>query len=74
MEMACSSIHALLTKDDRAFLLSFKNAEPYWSLVPLDALQTMPAVQWKLANIRKLKLNAKKHAKQLEALRKVLSA
>jgi predicted nucleotidyltransferase component of viral defense system len=67
-------IHARLTADDRAFLLSFKSGEPDWDLVPIEALQTMPAVQWKLSNVRQLKQNAPKHAEQLDALRKALSA
>ena len=73
-ERLVQEIHARLTADDRAFLLSFKSGEPDWDLVPIEALQTMPAVQWKLSNVRQLKQNAPKHAEQLDALRKALSA
>jgi hypothetical protein len=62
------------TDADRAFLIGFKKAEPDWSLIPLENLSRMPAVQWKLANIRKLlKQNPKKHVEQLEALEKRLN-
>lgn len=62
-----------LTEDDRALLLSMKRGEPDWSLFPIEGLQKLPAVQWKLANVLTLKKNAKKHAKQLRALEAVLS-
>lgn len=73
-EQLVEQIHARLTDDDRAFLISFKEGQPDWSLFPVATLQNMPAVQWKLANIQKLKKNRTKHAAQLDALRKSLSA
>lgn len=55
--------------NDRAFLLSFKQAKPDWSLFPLENLSRMPAVRWKLLNIQKLiKQNPEKHAEQFKAL------
>lgn len=58
------------TDSDREFLLSFKRGEPDWSLFPLENLQLMPAVQWKLLNIQKLKAqNPEKHLEQLIALK-----
>lgn len=62
-----------LTDEDRNLLLSFKRGEPTWSLFPVAALQQLPAVQWKLANIQRLKKNARKHAEQLQALEVALS-
>ncbi len=73
-ERLVQEIHARLTADERAFLLSFKSGEPDWDLVPIKVLQTMPAVQWKLSHIRQLKQNAPKHMEHLDALRKALSA
>lgn len=62
-----------LTEDHRRFLVSFKEGEPDWKLFPVPALNAMPAIQWKLANIRKLRdHNAAKHAKQLLALKEAL--
>ena len=73
-ERLVREVHTCLTTDDRAFLLSLKNGEPDWTLFPLTSIQTMPAVQWKLTNIRNLKShNAAKHAEQLRALEKALS-
>lgn len=66
-------VHSHLSDDDRALLLSFKRGEPDWSLFPVSHLKDIPAVQWKLANIRKLKEGSpKKHAQQLAALERVL--
>ncbi len=44
-----------LSPDERAFLLSIKAAEPRWELMDLPGIETLPAVQWKLANIEKMK-------------------
>jgi len=73
-ERLIGEIHKGLTDDHRAFLISFKEGEPDWKLFPLPALNAMPAIQWKLENIRKLRdQNAAKHAKQLLALNEALS-
>lgn len=59
-----------LTADDKALMLSFKAGEPDWKLSGLADLEHMPAVQFKLANIRKLKTtNPAKHAAAYETLR-----
>lgn len=72
-ERLVQEIHARLTDNDRDFLLSFKKADPGWSLFPLAALQDMPAVKWKLFHIQKLKKeNPSKHAEQLKALEEKL--
>lgn len=44
-----------LTSDHRKFLLSLVRAEPEWDLMPFAHLQRLPALQWKLFNLRKLK-------------------
>lgn len=58
----------------RALLLSFKRGAPDWNWFPVGALQSLPAVRWKLANLQKLaRDNARKHAEQLKALETALS-
>ena len=44
-----------LTASHRNFLLSLVRAEPAWELMPFAHLEDLPAVQWKLLNLRKLK-------------------
>src|SRR5690554_6469247 len=60
----------LFTDDDARFLLSFKKGEPDWSLFPVQGVDQLAAVMWKLANIRKM--GAEKHGQALEALDEVL--
>jgi DNA-binding transcriptional MocR family regulator len=73
-EKLVAEIHSQLSRDERAFLMSFKQGQPDWSLFPLPNLQDMPAVKWKLSNIRQLRQkNPAKHAAQLDALRQALS-
>ncbi len=45
----------MLTQAHRDFLLSLVRAEPAWELMPFSHLQQLPAIQWKLLNLRKLK-------------------
>lgn len=69
------AIRSALTAEDKFFLLSFKAGEPDWSLFDIPDLSRLPAVQWKLANIRKFKTsNADKHAALLAALTERLNA
>ncbi len=44
-----------LSESHRHFLLSLVSAEPAWELMPFAHLQHLPALQWKLLNLRKLK-------------------
>jgi hypothetical protein len=59
-----------LDEDERAFLLSMKSGEPAWDILGIEGLARMPALQWKLINIRKM--NHAQRAEALERLRRVL--
>lgn len=63
-----------LSNTDREFLHSFKDGEPAWSLErEYELMKKLPAVQWKLLNIKKLKdLNPAKHKEMLGALEQKL--
>jgi hypothetical protein len=62
-----------LTDEDKRFFLSFENGEPDWELFPIPVLKDLPAVQWKLININKLKEgNPAKHEQMIEKLIGVL--
>lgn len=71
-ERLVKDIPSLLHDNDRKLLLSVKKGAPDWGLFPIAGLDRMPAVQWKLENINKLKKNIKKHAEQLKELEAVL--
>lgn len=58
-----------LTSRHRDFLLSLVRAEPDWALMPFAHLQHLPALQWKLLNLRKLKSrDARRFAAQHDEL------
>ncbi|HQG13806.1 MAG: hypothetical protein BWY40_01228 [bacterium ADurb.Bin270] len=59
-----------LTDDERRFLISVKNGEPEWDLMDIDGIEKLPAIQWKIQNVRRMQ--AEKKAKELEKLRRVL--
>lgn len=59
-----------LDESDRRFLLSIKQGEPDWSLLPFAGLDQWPAIQWKLYNIRQM--NPRSHRKAVGRLRDVL--
>lgn len=52
----------------RDFLLSMLRAEPDWSLLPHAHLGQLPALQWKLQNLLRLKKNAAKFKMQHDEL------
>ncbi|HEY5645826.1 MAG TPA: nucleotidyl transferase AbiEii/AbiGii toxin family protein, partial [Pseudomonadales bacterium] len=59
-----------LTESERRFLLSVKQGEPDWSLLPFEGLDRWPAIQWKLHNIRQM--GPRSYMKALDRLRGVL--
>jgi len=63
-------INISLTQDERKFLLSIKQGEPDYTLLPFKDLDKLPALQWKLINIKKM--DKKKHEKMLVKLKDVL--
>jgi len=63
-------IPGVLNENERDFLISTKRGEPKWDLLPLQGLEKLPAIQWKLHNI--VKIEKKKHHEQLERLEHVL--
>lgn len=54
-ERLIGEISAVLSEQDRQFLMGLTAGEPDWSLYPLEGLEHMSAVKWKLLNIRRLK-------------------
>lgn len=65
-----SSIKESLTNAERKFLISIKTGKPEWDLLGLTGVEDLPAVKWKLMNIKSM--DKKKHKKALEKLRNYL--
>lgn len=63
-------VNGKLTENHKRFLLSFKATEPNWQLLKHKHTEMLPAVQWKLHNIKKMP--KQKHKAALEKLEKVL--
>ncbi len=59
-----------LTENERRFLLSIKQGQPNWTLLPFKGLDQWPAIQWKLHNVRRM--SARMHQAALRRLREVL--
>lgn len=60
---------AALTDNHRKFLLGIVSDEPDWELIGFPHLSELPAVRWKIENIRKLKrANPHKFTQQTEEL------
>jgi len=64
------SITMHMTDEQKAFLISFKEGEPEWGRLAYPQTEELPAVRWKLQNIRKLK--GRQKAEALAKLRSVL--
>lgn len=55
-------VRTALSENERKFLLSIKQGEPDWSLMPFDHIQQLPAIQWKLRNVQHMSTHAHKAA------------
>jgi len=59
-----------LTDQEKEFILSFKKKSPQWELFPVDNIKDLPAIQWKMFNLKKM--SDSKHKKAYDKLEKVL--
>lgn len=62
-------IRGTMTENEKKFLISMKQGQPDWDLMPVAGIDRLPAIQWKLINIRKMKKE-----KQATSLQKLQSA
>lgn len=68
-ERLIAELPRALTSTQREFLLSLVRAEPRWELMPFSHLSELPAMQWKLLNLEKLRSrNRKRFNEQYETL------
>lgn len=59
-----------LTINERNFLVSIKTGTPNWALIPINGIDKLPGLQWKIMNV--IKMNPTKHSHSLGNLKKVL--
>lgn len=59
-----------LDDSEKTFLLAMKSGDPEWDVLGIEGLERMPALQWKLLNIRQM--DAQKRNEQLRLLQDLL--
>lgn len=70
-EQLVKLINKNLTDEERHFLISIKSGVPDWSLIGIPNIDQLPAIQWKLKNIKKM--DKVKHREAADKLKSVLS-
>lgn len=65
-----AALHKRITEPVKTFLMSFKRGEPQWELLAVEHAPNLPAVRWKLHNLRKMQPD--KHREALGKLERVL--
>ena len=53
-ERLIETVSESLTDDERTFLFSMKRLDPQWHLLGIEGIDRLPAVQWKLFNLRRM--------------------
>ena len=72
-EVLFRELPASLDEAERRFLPSVKRIEPEWELLGLHGIERLPAIQWKLLNLSRLKKsNPKKYVKAFAELERNL--
>ncbi len=67
-------LHSGLDTSEREFLLSLVRAAPDWQRLDVPGIDNLPALRWKLQNLRHLKVsNIAKFEEQSAALERLLS-
>lgn len=69
-ERLIALLKAGLTDEEKSFLVSLKEGAPDWKLLGVAGADKLPAIQWKLQNIRKM--GAAKRQEQLAQLKQKL--
>lgn len=69
-ERMIAQLNKDLTENERRFLLSIKEGNPNWKFLGVDGAEKLPAIQWKLMNIRKMK--PEHHRKSVDRLKAIL--
>jgi len=59
-----------LTTNERRFILSVKQRKPQWSLLGIEHTPDLPAVKWKMINLRQM--DSSKHQKAAKRLQDLL--
>lgn len=69
-EQLTKLIRTTLSDNEKQFLLSFKAMKPQWDLLGLDGIEKLPAVKWKMINLKNMSKD--KHKKAYQKLERCL--
>ena len=69
-EKLLSTLMEQITHEEKQFLVSVKEGIPRWDLLELEGVENLPAVRWKVVNIKKMEPS--KHSKAVRKLRDYL--
>lgn len=69
-EALIQKLQAHMTANDAEFLISVKQGEPNWADFAYPQVQNLPAVRWKLKNLKSMPTNA--HKRALDRLKQAL--
>ena len=69
-EQLVKLINTDLTEEERRFLISIKSGAPEWTLINIQNIERLPAIHWKLRNIKKM--DKKKQQEAMEKLKGIL--
>lgn len=69
-KMTIQKLNNDFNEEEREFILSFKRKSPEWDLFPVKEIRHLPAVQWKMMNLKRM--SSKKHTEACEKLERVL--
>lgn len=64
------TIRENLAVNEKKFIVSLKKLKPDWELLGIDKAKNLPAVEWKIINLKRMP--ASKRKKQLKILEEVL--
>jgi predicted nucleotidyltransferase component of viral defense system len=70
-EVLIKSLLAGLSPGEKEFLISLKARDPKWESLSIEGMDKLPAIQWKLQNLRRME--GPRHSVALERLKAVLS-
>lgn len=65
-----AAVQSSLTVPERQFLLSIKSGTPRWDLLKIPGIELLPAIRWKVDNIKRME--KKEHKSALAKLKRVL--
>lgn len=70
-QLLIEEINKSLTERDKKFILSIKEGHPQWELMGITGIDQLPAIQWKLMNIKQMEKN--KYQSAIEELKRKLN-